>query len=66
MLDSVLLNTGGLFLPKPIPQPGFGVVAIIWLLALVAIPFVLRFAAQAARADRPAGQTCRSSWASWR
>ena len=46
VLDSVLLNTGGLFLPKPIPQPGFGIVAIIWVLALVAIPFVLHFAAK--------------------
>ena len=46
MLDSVLLNTGGLFLPKPIPQPGFGIVAIIWVLALVAIPFVLHLAAK--------------------
>ena len=46
LFNSVLLNTGGLFLPKPLPQPGFGVVAIIWLLALLAIPFVLRWAAK--------------------
>jgi general L-amino acid transport system permease protein len=46
LLDSVLLNTGGLFLPKPVPQPGFGVVAIIWLLALAAIPVVLYKAAK--------------------
>lgn len=46
VLDSVLLNTGGLFLPKPIPQSGFGIVAIIWVLALLAIPLVLHFAAK--------------------
>ena len=46
LLDAVLLNTGGLFLPKPVPQPGFGVVAIVWLLALAAIPVVLRWAAK--------------------
>lgn len=54
LLDSVLLNTGGLFLPKPIPQPGFGVVAIIWLLALAAIPVVLH---QAAKRRELTGQT---------
>jgi general L-amino acid transport system permease protein len=42
----VLLNTGGLFLPRPIPQPGFGVFATVSLLALAAIPFVLRWAAR--------------------
>jgi general L-amino acid transport system permease protein len=42
----VLLNTGGLFLPRAIPQPGFAVFATISLLALLAIPFVLRWAAR--------------------
>ena len=45
-LFGVLLNTGGLFLPRPVPQPGFGVVAVIWLLALAAIPVVLKMAAR--------------------
>ena len=42
----VLLNTGGLFLPRAVPQPGFAVFAIISLLAVLAIPFVLRWAAR--------------------
>jgi general L-amino acid transport system permease protein len=46
LLDAVLLNTGGLFVPKPLPQPGFGVVAVIWVLALAAIPVVLKVAAR--------------------
>ena len=46
MLDAVLLNTGGLFLPKPIPETGFAVWAGISLLALLAIPFVVRWAAR--------------------
>jgi general L-amino acid transport system permease protein len=45
-LFGVLLNTGGLFLPRPVPQPGFGVVAVIWLLALVAVPVVLKLASR--------------------
>jgi general L-amino acid transport system permease protein len=45
-LFGVLLNTGGLFLPRPVPQPGFGVVAVIWLLALAAIPVVLKLASR--------------------
>jgi general L-amino acid transport system permease protein len=39
----ILLNTGGLFLPRPVPGPGFGVVAIVAALVLVAIPFVVRY-----------------------
>ena len=46
MLDAVLLNTGGLFLPKPIPETGFAVWAVVSLLALLAIPFVIRWAAR--------------------
>lgn len=42
----VLLNTGGLFLPRAVPQAGFGIFAAISLAALVAIPFVLRWAAR--------------------
>jgi general L-amino acid transport system permease protein len=44
LLDAVLLNTGGLFLPRPVPQPGFSVFAVITILALVGIPAVLRYA----------------------
>ncbi len=40
----VLLNTSGLFLPRAVPEPGFGVFAVVSLLALAAIPFVLRWA----------------------
>jgi general L-amino acid transport system permease protein len=46
LLDVVLLNTGGLFLPRAIPQSGFAVVAAIWVLALAAIPVVLKLAAR--------------------
>jgi general L-amino acid transport system permease protein len=42
----VLLNTGGLFVPRPMPQRGFGVVAVIWVLALAAIPVLLKVAAR--------------------
>jgi general L-amino acid transport system permease protein len=38
----LLLTNGGLYLPKPLPQPGFGLVAAISLLVLVAIPLVIR------------------------
>jgi general L-amino acid transport system permease protein len=44
LLDLVLLNTGGLFLPRPLPQPGFAAFAAVTLLALAAIPLVLRAA----------------------
>jgi len=44
LLDLVLLNTGGLFLPRPLPQPGFAVFALVTLLALVAIPVVIKLA----------------------
>lgn len=43
VLDAVLLNTGGLFLPRPVPQPGFGLFAAVSVLALLAIPVVLRY-----------------------
>jgi general L-amino acid transport system permease protein len=46
LLNAVLLNTGGLFVPKPVPEPGFAVWAIASLLALVAIPILLRWAAR--------------------
>ena len=46
LLNAVLLNTGGLFLPEPVPEPGFAVWAIASLLALVAIPILLRWAAR--------------------
>lgn len=44
LLDAVLLNTGGLFLPRPVPEPGFGPFAAVALLALAAIPLALRAA----------------------
>lgn len=44
VLDLVLLNTGGLFLPRPLPQPGFLAFALITVAALAAIPFVVRAA----------------------
>jgi len=46
VLDSVLLNTSGLFLPRALPQAGFGVFITVAILALLAIPFVLRWAAR--------------------
>jgi general L-amino acid transport system permease protein len=42
LFGAVLLNTGGLFLPRPLPQPGFAVFAVIAVLALAAIPVVIR------------------------
>jgi general L-amino acid transport system permease protein len=42
----LLLTNGGLFLPKPLPQPGFGVVLAVALAVLVAIPLLLREAAR--------------------
>lgn len=44
LLDAVLLNTGGLFLPRPVPEAGFGVLAVVTLIALAAIPVVMRIA----------------------
>ena len=46
VLGAVLLNTGGLFLPKPVAESGFAIWAVLSLLALAAIPFVLRWAAR--------------------
>ncbi len=46
LFDAVLLNTGGLFVPRAIPQAGFGIFAVVSLLALAAIPVVLRRAAK--------------------
>lgn len=46
LFDALLLNTSGLFVPKPVPQDGFGVFAIVTLLALAAIPILLRWAAK--------------------
>jgi general L-amino acid transport system permease protein len=42
----LLLTNGGLFLPKPLPQPGFGIVLAVALAVLVAIPLLLREAAR--------------------
>ena len=46
LFGMILLNTGGLFLPRPLTQPGFGVFITVSLLALLAIPLVLRWAAR--------------------
>jgi general L-amino acid transport system permease protein len=40
-MSLALLNTGGLYVPRPLPQPGFGVVAIVTVAVVVAIPLVL-------------------------
>lgn len=39
-----LLNTSGLYLPKPLPQAGFGIVALVTLAVLIAIPVVIHLA----------------------
>ena len=46
LLDALLLNTSGLFVPKPVPQDGFAIFAVVTLLALAAIPILLRWAAK--------------------
>jgi len=40
-MSFALLNTGGLYVPRPLPQPGFGVVATVTVAVVVAIPLVL-------------------------
>jgi len=40
-MSFALLNTGGLYVPRPLPQPGFGVVGIVTVAVVVAIPLVL-------------------------
>ncbi|MGE3743816.1 MAG: amino acid ABC transporter permease, partial [Geminicoccaceae bacterium] len=59
LLGAVLLNTGGLFLPKPIPETGFAVWAVVSLLALAVIPIVLRWAA---RRRETTGQEVHTFW----
>ena len=41
--DSFFLNLKGLFLPKPIPEPGFNSVLVIFLLSIIAIIFLWRW-----------------------
>lgn len=36
MLDSVFINNRGLYVPKPVPESGFGIVLIVLLVAVVA------------------------------
>ena len=55
LLGLVLLNTGGLYLPRPLTQPGFGVFFAVSLLALLAIPLRAALGRAQARAHRPAG-----------
>ena len=42
--DSFFLNIKGLFLPKPIPEAGFNSVLMIFLLSIIAIIFLSRWA----------------------
>ena len=42
--DSFFLNIKGLFLPKPIPEAGFNSVLMIFLLSIIAIIFLWRWA----------------------
>jgi general L-amino acid transport system permease protein len=44
LLGLVILNTGGLYLPKPVALPGFGIVLGLTILILIAIPILLRTA----------------------
>ena len=46
LFGMILLNNGGLYLPRPLTQPGFGIFVAISLLSLLAIPLVLRWAAR--------------------
>jgi general L-amino acid transport system permease protein len=36
-----LLNTGGLYVPRPLPQAGFGIVAGVALVVVIALPILL-------------------------
>ena len=42
--DSFFLNIKGLFLPKPIPEAGFNSILLTFLLAIIAIIFLIRWA----------------------
>ena len=42
--DSVLLNARGLYVPKPVPDSGFGVVVAVMILAIVASVMIVRWA----------------------
>ena len=42
--DSFFLNLKGLFLPKPIPEAGFNSVLITFIIAIIAIIFLFRWA----------------------
>ena len=59
LLDAVLLNTGGLFVPRPVPEGGFAIWAVVSLLALLAIPFVLRRAERKREATGQSTHTLR-------
>jgi general L-amino acid transport system permease protein len=40
LLNAFILNTGGLYLPKPVPLAGFGVVAVATLAVLIVLPIL--------------------------
>jgi general L-amino acid transport system permease protein len=44
VLDTVFLNLRGLYVPAPMPQPGFGLVPIALLLAILAVVVIARWA----------------------
>lgn len=44
MGDLVFLNNRGLFMPQPIPEPGFWVVGVALLIAVIAVVFITRWA----------------------
>ncbi len=52
--DSVFLNNRGLFLPEPVPEPGFWMVMTALLVAIVAVFFIARWAHR--RQDRTGAQ----------
>ena len=66
LFGMILLNTGGLYLPRPLTQPGFGIFLSVSVLALLASRSCC--AGPRASASSPASRSipCNSSWASWR
>ncbi len=44
--DSIFLNLKGLFIPKPIPEPGFNAVLLTFIVAIIGIIILYRWAKQ--------------------